>query len=167
MASAAPSRQQPRAAGERISKRELLGRRWSPARRDSQAANVYQAYLPDPWAHARSVHLGSPPVGPVPTLAFSPVPTLAFSMQKQSLDRLGDLLQTPGERWNLNSDPGFSDVKAHVPHHCIAWLLVTRFLQLWGLVKTEGSCSVWFQNRLLRLPASTSKMRNHPGVRGL
>lgn len=87
-----------------------------------------------PWgalrAHTRSMGLSSPQGGPVLTLAFS--------MQKWSLDRLGDLLQTLGKRWNLNSDPGFSDFKAHVPYHCIVWLLVTHFPPAMGSSEKRG-----------------------------
>lgn len=139
MASAAPSRQQPRAACECTGKKELMGRRWSPASLDySPATHVYQADLcrpsVSPWAHTRSIHLGSPPGG-----LFRPS---LSRCRHRALDRLGDLLQTLGKRWNINSDPGFSDFKAHVPDHCIAWHLVTHSPPAVGSSEKGGKRSV-------------------------
>lgn len=130
-------------------------RRWSPASRLTLGSSL--AGLPPPGPllgpSPPPVHLRSPQIGPLTTLAFL--------MQRWSLDRLVDLApDTAGKRWNVNSDPGLSDSKAHVPSQCIAWFPGARFPPAMGSSEQRGKLSVCGpRTSLCWLPAQTPDIR--------
>ena len=123
MASAAPSR--PVAQPACDSKQQLMEGTWHPGEQTQGLSLCRRHLVLATWPsslHTTSVHLLSSPLRQVLQL------TAPNSRCRNELREVRGLYQdTAGKRWNLDSDPGLSDHKAHVPNHCAPWLLDTRF----------------------------------------